>query len=132
MKLLAGICHNRKLEQGSNMVEFALVFGIASLLIFGLIDLSRVVYASTALEAAAQAGARYGITAPDNEAGIRAAVTEDLVGVDTGALEITITHPSSQEIEVELTYQYQFITPIMSQLFGSNAMTLHAGARMNY
>lgn len=131
MKVLAGICRNRKREQGSNLVEFALVFGIASLLIFGLIDLSRVVYASTALEAAAQAGARYGITAPYDEAGIRAAISENLVGMDIDALQIAVTHPDSQEVEVDLTYSYQFVTPIMSQLFGSDALTLHASARMN-
>ena len=120
-----------KAERGSNMVEFALVFVIATLLIFGLIDLSRAVYTSTALEAAAQAGVRYGITAPHDTAGIEAAVKNNLTGVDTDALKIAVTRANKQ-IEVNLEYEYEFLTPIMAQLINANSFTLHANARMSY
>ncbi|NOZ50750.1 MAG: pilus assembly protein [Chloroflexi bacterium] len=130
MRLLATFRHNLRSETGSNLVEFSLVFAIVSMMIFGLIDLSRVVYASTSLEAAAQAGARYGITAPYDTAGIEAAVTANLVGVDTSELQITVTHPDDQEVKVTLTYEYQFITPVMAQLSNAASLTLHASARM--
>jgi len=48
-----------KSERGSSLVEFALVLTVLFMLIFGIIDFSRAVYAYNFLSSAASAGARY-------------------------------------------------------------------------
>ena len=48
---------------GQALVEFALVLPIFLLLLFGLIDVGRLVYTWNALNQAAREGARYGRTA---------------------------------------------------------------------
>jgi len=48
-------------DRGSSLVEFALVLTILFMLIFGIMDFSRAVYAYNFLSSAASAGARYAI-----------------------------------------------------------------------
>lgn len=51
---------SRRTEHGQGLVEFALVFPVFLLLIFGIIDIGRYVYITNAFNEAAREGARYG------------------------------------------------------------------------
>ena len=48
----------RPASRGQSLVEFALVFPVVALLIFGLVDLGRAVYAYSTIANAARQGAR--------------------------------------------------------------------------
>jgi Flp pilus assembly protein TadG len=50
----------RRTGRGQTLVEFALVFPIFILLLFGLIDVGRLIFATTAVSNAAREGARAG------------------------------------------------------------------------
>jgi TadE-like protein len=67
-------------ERGQGLVEFALVFPIFVLLIFGLFDLGRVVYDYATLSNAARAGLRLAIV-NQNIAGIQALVSSSGVAL---------------------------------------------------
>ena len=49
---------NRRRQRGQSLVEFALVFPIFAILLFGIIDLGRYVYTANALSNGAREGAR--------------------------------------------------------------------------
>ncbi len=50
----------RRQSRGQSLVEFALVFPVFAMLVFGLIDLGRYVYVTNAFNQAAREAARYG------------------------------------------------------------------------
>jgi Flp pilus assembly protein TadG len=50
----------RRAQRGQALVEFALVFPIFALLLFGLIDIGRYVYVANAFNQSAREAARYG------------------------------------------------------------------------
>jgi Flp pilus assembly protein TadG len=52
--------HAKRASRGQSLVEFALVFPIFMLVVFGIIDVGRYVYVTNAFNEAAREGARYG------------------------------------------------------------------------
>jgi Flp pilus assembly protein TadG len=60
---------------GQAMVEFALVVPLLVLIVMGIFDLGRGIYAYNALASAAREGARYGTLSPSNTSSITAQVT---------------------------------------------------------
>ncbi|KAA6464893.1 pilus assembly protein [Acidobacteria bacterium AB60] len=64
-------------DEGSSMVELALVTPILVLLLLAAIDFARAYYLSTELVGAAHAGAEYGITSHSDTAGMKAAAIAD-------------------------------------------------------
>ncbi|RME47934.1 MAG: pilus assembly protein [Chloroflexi bacterium] len=117
-------------EFGATIVEFALVAGISTILFVGLLDLTRLAYVSTLLQAGAQEGARYGIAHFDDTNGIQQAALERLVGIDPDAAEVTITYPSDDEITVTITYDFELITAFAIDLFNGNPIVLRGSATM--
>jgi hypothetical protein len=65
--------------RGQEMVEFAIIFPVLVLFLFGVIDLGRMFHALTVITNAARAGARYGTA----EA---CTVTSGVFGCDTAAI----------------------------------------------
>jgi hypothetical protein len=57
-------------EKGQTIVEFAVVVGFLLLLLFGIIDFSRLLFAYATMSNGVREGARYGIIHPDDRAGI--------------------------------------------------------------
>lgn len=115
-------------EAGQTILEFALTLMITLLLFFGMIDFSRVVYAASVIQAAAQEGARAGIV----DAGTaEAAARGRLTALDADAAEITLTVPADRDepFIVEIMYPFEFIAPIIAQLVG-NTIELRAEASM--
>lgn len=77
MKLVRRLDRILPNEEGSSLVELALVTPIFALLLFAAIDFARAYYLSTELVGAAHAGAAYGITNHTDTAGMKAAATAD-------------------------------------------------------
>jgi Flp pilus assembly protein TadG len=104
-------------EQGQAAVEFALTMLITLTLVFGLIEFSRAIYASSVVQAAAQSGARAGII---DVTEITTAVEEKLVGLDIEKANISYTEPAFRTIEVEVVYQFEFIVPLIETITGGD------------
>ncbi|NJD90328.1 MAG: hypothetical protein FIA91_02235 [Geobacter sp.] len=117
-------------ERASSMVEFALVLPMLILLLSAVLDLSRALYTHTALQAAAQEGARYGIVAPGDNNGIQTTAQQALIGLDPARTSFNITRPSSAEIAVEIFYDFPLATPLIELLFDGNGLLLRGTARM--
>jgi hypothetical protein len=108
-------------EQGQAAVEFALTLLITLTLIFGMIEFSRAVYASSVVKAAAQEGARAGIIDATDTAAITAAIEEKLIGLDLEkVIEINIEEPDARTVQVEVVYQFEFVVPLIETITGSD------------
>ncbi len=122
------MCMARR-ERGQAALEFALTSMVTLLLIFGLIDFSRAIYAASVVQWAAQYGARFGVNNPEDLTGIRAEVLSRLTGLDTDAADVTVTAPDTNLIQVNVDYDFVFIAPIVAQVVGEG-LTLTGSASM--
>jgi Flp pilus assembly protein TadG len=117
-------------ERGQDAVEFALIISVLLLVLMGIFDMGRVAYSYSVLLNAAREGARYGVIHPTDTAGIKATVLNMAVGLDPSALTVTTTAPDSSTIQVSLSYQFTFVTPVIQAFFGSGPLTLVGDSRM--
>jgi len=119
----------RRRDRGSGqaLVEFSLVFMLLMLLVFGLIDLGRVVYANNSLAEAAREGARWG-SVQARSAGSLAGIETYTVGQVSGIGGVTAkatcikppgdTQACSQfdTLEVTASASLEMITPLIGQI----------------
>lgn len=104
-------------DQGSAAVEFALVLPVLMLILFGIIDLGRMLNARITLSQAAHEGARAAAIAGDDVA--LETVTKVMGSMASGMGTPTIVgcaNGAVGEATVTVTYQFDFATPI----FGSD------------
>ena len=134
-RLQNGIRNFIRRENGTQMIEFALVFPVLILMFAGTIELGRLFYTYTTLAKATRAGARYLSTTTDVTASTTAGKNIVLCGNAGGcgganpiilpnlnANNIVVTPPVATDpvkyVTVEITgYNYQFLA------FNLNAMT---------
>lgn len=115
-------------EQAQTLLEFTLTLMALLLFTFGMIDFSRAVYTVNTIEAAAQAGARAGIVDMDI---VEPTVQQKLVGLDLQKAHITTTLLSNGAIiEVRITYEFEFITPLTLLLPLHHSISFQASASM--
>ncbi|NJN55945.1 MAG: pilus assembly protein [Anaerolineae bacterium] len=119
------LCTLRKQDAGSVLVEFALSLTVVLMLTFGMIDLCRAVYTATVVQAAAQIGARAGIISIG--AAVPAAQNR-LLALDPNSAVITATLVNNEQVEVNITYQFQLITPYLAQLVNGGSIQLTSSA----
>jgi Flp pilus assembly protein TadG len=132
--------HRRHLR-GQSMVEFGLVLPIFLLLIFGIIDLGRGVYAYNTIQNAAREATRVAIV-DQNEDVILEEAQDHAVGLGLAAGDVTMSFlepetmtvpcntPIAISCEVEILIDYTFTpaTPIIGNLIG--AIDMSAASRM--
>jgi hypothetical protein len=116
-------------ERGQAAIEFALTSMVTLLLLFGLIDLSRAIYAASVVQWAATYGARIGVNDPEDLTGIEAEVKSRLVGLDADAATVNVTEPATNVIQVDVGYEFEFIAPIVAEVVG-DGLTLTGSASM--
>jgi Flp pilus assembly protein TadG len=116
--------------RGQSLVEFALIVPLLLLIVFFLLDVGRAVYYYSVIYNAAREGARYGIIHPADTSGIQAAARELAVGLNAADLTITVTHPSSTTIQVNVLYRFRIITPLVELFLGRNQINLSSTAVM--
>ena|SRR5579859_2899449 len=117
-------------EQGQDAAEFAIIFLVLFLILMGIFDMGRVVYSYSVLFNAAREGARYGIIHPTDTTGIANTVTSMAIGLDPSALTIASSQPDSSDVQVHLSYQFTFVTPMIQAFFGNNPITLVSESTM--
>ena len=114
-------------EKGQTLVEFALVLMLLLLVSFGMFDFCRAVYTTSVIQAAAQAGARAGMV---SLAGVTPAAEDKLIGLDVAKAQISTVMLTSERIEVQVTFQFEFVTPLIAALVPSGQLELEASASM--
>lgn len=117
----------RRTDAGQALVEFALVLPVMLMMLFALVDFGRGFYTWLVVTNAAREGARVGATQkPLTD--IQQRILDSATGVDTTDLTITVTNvqgPRGQPIVVDLSYDFQFVTPI------GNLLNLLSGGTLN-
>lgn len=130
--------------RGQALAEFALVVPLLLLVLFALLDLGRVVYASNALAEAAREGARYGSVqarSANDIAGIQTYTVGQVSGVAGVTATATCVRPGDvvmacapfDTLQVTTTANLQMITPILGQLMsgmGLNPFPISATAQV--
>jgi hypothetical protein len=111
--------HLANRETGQASIEFALTISMTLLLIFALIDFSRAIYTASIIQWAAQNGARAAIVERTQEAA-EAGVRERLVGLNEDDVDVLPISWSGNVVEVEVTYEFQFLAPIVAQIAGDS------------
>lgn len=116
-----------KSENGTSLVEFALVLPLFLVLLFGLIDFGRVFHAYLTIDHAGREGARVASVQNEDET-IEQSIQNAVAGLDQDQLTIAISpsgetnRSSGSEVEITLTYEIGFVTPFVEAL--ANPLTL--------
>ena len=136
-------------SRGQSLAEFALVVPIFILLMFMVIDFSRMVESYVAIQHGAREGARYAVTGrsdcnlasptrmscidqvakqqtgPLNGGGVNVSV--ESWKFQSGGYAATPTANSAgiqcDDVQVKVTYQYQPLFPLVKSIFGSIPLT---------
>ena len=120
-----------KSEAGQELVEFALIFALLILFIFGILDLGRLFFTTITIVNSAREGARYAMLYPDDLPGIIAATQLEAAGsgidlTDPGISSISVSCPPAappppvdgclhgEPVRVTVSYIFD---PIMNWLF---------------
>jgi hypothetical protein len=125
---------HRDRTPGQSLVEFALVLPILLILLLGVLDFGRAIFAYNSVSNGARSGARVAIVNQDVD-DITAAVEAEAFGLD--GVDVTFD-PNVEDsddcpsigcvIGVEVSTEYIPATPIFSQLVGS--VTLSSESQM--
>lgn len=108
------LLHQLRVKQhGQSLVEMALTLPVIFFITFGMVDLCRLAYASTVVEAAAQAGARAGII---DTATIESAAEAKLIGLDLGQASVVPHLSNANQVRVQVIYNFQFLSPISTNI----------------
>jgi Flp pilus assembly pilin Flp len=124
----------RRTDEGAAAVEFALLLPILLLILFGIVDFSRLLNAQLNVTEAAREGARAASLGADDPEGRAEEVAGDLdVGVAIGSCP---SPPGPDDfVDATVSHDFEFVTPIpgLSVLFGGSlgsAVTLTGEGRM--
>ena len=130
-KQQATTAKSNKANRGQGLVEFAFVLPILLLILIAIFDFGRAVYAYSVVANCAREGARYGIIDPQDQQGIIDAVQNSAMGLDLAQLTVNITYPTTDTLKVEVSYNFQLITPLVAELVSDNGtLTLSSAATM--
>ena len=115
--------------QGQGLVEFALVVPILLLIVFGVVDFGRAIYAFNTIGNAARTAGRVAIVS-QTPSSIQSAAINQAVALGIPTTGVTISHdlcPSSYSIgcivSVTVTYAFHPITPVVGQIWQSISMS---------
>lgn len=132
----------RPRDAGQSLVEFALIAPVFFLVVLGLIDATRAVFAYNTIANASREGARYGIvhggTSLDpvgpgvNEAQLTDHVKKYLKSFDAAGVSVVPTWPNASnatgsKVRVSVAYQYR---PMFGGVVGIHSMTLNSTSTM--
>ena len=117
---------------GQSLVEFALVLPVLLIVVVGLFDFGRAIYASNAISNAARVATRLAIVNQD-EAQIQQTAVDEAPGAGLEPSDVVVTYTCTDHIEVcfanvAVTAGYTPATPMIEALVGP--ITLSASSEM--
>jgi Flp pilus assembly protein TadG len=123
----------RKTEAGQALVEFTLILPLFLILLFAIVDFGRGFYTWVLVTNAAREGARMAAVQSD-QATVEQRIHDSYCdnypsscGLDPTKLDITTTNvqgPRGEPVEIDLEYDFEFVTPI------GNILTLITGGSL--
>jgi Flp pilus assembly protein TadG len=109
--------------RGQGLVEFALVVPIVLLIIFGIIDFGRAIYAYNTIDNSARTAGRVAIVS-QTASSIQTAAINQAVALAIPATNVTISHDGCAIsysigciVSVTVTYAFHPITPVIGQIW---------------
>lgn len=107
-------------ERGTSLIEFAIVLTILLALTFGMIDFGRYVYTISVVRAAAQEGARAGISEAVDAVAAAAIAKDKMIGLEQDHVVVDV-QKGNEIVNATVTYEFEFITPLggFASLLGS-------------
>jgi len=113
--------------RGQSLVELALVLPIFLVIIVGLFDFGRAIYAANTIGNAARVATRVAIV-DQNEATVRQAAVDAAVGVSLEPSDVVVSYSCTDRIvvcsaSVGITTQYVAATPLIHQIVGMITLT---------
>jgi hypothetical protein len=121
-------------QKGQSLVEFALLVPLLLLLICGIFDLGRLLFAYSSLNMTAQEAVRLGGLGKNDAEIVTYAKSHVRVGDSTG-LKVTITPGQStrkagQDVTVTLAYSFPLITPVMKEIIPAPVLSANSTIRV--
>jgi Flp pilus assembly protein TadG len=108
---------------GQALVEFMLVFTVLALVLFGVFDLGRGIYAYTVCASAAREGARYGIALPNDGTGIQNRALANTAALDPSQITVTSACSPNCNIGSSITVTVNYTFRPVTLLFANVPMT---------
>lgn len=105
---MRGVRHTKqgdKPEEGQAIVEFSMVIILLLLLVFGVIDFSRLFFAYATMSNGVREGARYGIVNPKDQSGIEEHARAMMVIIG-GDADIDVAFPDDGDPEPDAVDPY--------------------------
>lgn len=123
-----------KEQKGQSLVEFALVLPLLLLLICGIVDLGRLLFAYSSLNMTTQEAVRLGGLGK-SKAAIEAYAKQHIRVGSASTLQVTVTPPDSvrksgDDVTVTLTYSLPLITPVISEIFPPPVLSANSTIRV--
>lgn len=124
----------RRAESGQSLVEFALAIPIFLLLMFGLFDLGRVVYAYNTISNASRESARVSIV-NQTQADVEAEAIQQAVSLGLTDADVTSAYVDANGVvcgtpiavnclsSVTVVYNFTPVTPVIGQIIGPLQLT---------
>ena len=111
-------------DRGAAAVEFALVFPLLLLIVFGIIDFGRALNAQITLTQAAREGARLAAVGQPNVASRTQAAAVGLSPVSVTVTGCPTGAGPGADAVVTATYSFSFVTPVgaIAGLFGGSGL----------
>ncbi len=108
----------RRHSKGQSMVEFALILPIFVLILIGLFDAGRAIYAYNTVSNSARAGVRVAIV-DQNTTRIKDAARQKAagLGLTNGDVTTTVCTELGCPLTVKVVYDFTPVTPIVGDLF---------------
>lgn len=122
------LLHRGPATRGQSLVETALILPLFFLLVIGLFDAGRAVYAYNTVANAARTAARVAIVDQDPIAVTDAAIEQGVaLGLDASDVAFTSCPDQYCQLEVTVTYDFSPVTPLVGNVFNP---TISSTARM--
>jgi Flp pilus assembly protein TadG len=104
-----------KKERGAAVLEAAILLPLLVVLVFGIIDVGRLVFTKTTLHDAAQEGSIYGAYNPGNASDVQDRVVTAMDNLELDTADVVVECPAGVDtIRVTVTKDMSMITPIFA------------------
>lgn len=120
-----------KEQKGQSLVEFALLLPLLLLLICGVVDIGRLMFAFVSLNMTAQEAVRLGgLGKGDTEIADYARNHVRIGDASTMIVNITPERKQGENVTVTLTYSLPLITPLMTQIIPVPVLSANSTIRV--
>lgn len=113
----------RRSQRGQSLVETALVLPVLLIIVLGIFDFGRAIFAYNAVSNSAREGVRLAIV-KQNSTEVEAEAKRSAIGLDPNQIDVTFSIPDCGTVlvgctaQVKVDHQWTAITPIIGNLVG--------------